>query len=255
MKHVALNRVGSIDLVDLQAISDSTGRDFLPFPFAQLRPTRFASFQEYASHAAAAPERLRHGDLRDFHLWFTTYLNADIRVESVVSIVGAPRGRILAHRCGQSGFIAAQRSEDHVIDIYAVPPFDLGPAITSALALTGPGRHPKIVIPEFVRTKSRGDDSREVSVRSTEASSDALSVPRSKVLRYTRIQSRWQPARDWGFDRSKDVLVYVAIGDDGDYIYSPKFVYLTPMTAGNLSERIDQLIADDIARLRAQRKP
>lgn len=252
MKRAALDYVGRLDLVDLQALSDSVGREFLPHPFVQQRPTRFANYEEYAAHRAAAPGRLRDGDLSDFNAWFTGCLNADIRVECVVSIVGAPRGRLLAHRRGESGFLAAQRSEDHAVDIYTVSPYDLGLAIVGALALTQPGKHPKIVIPEFVRqpTPSVGEEDSGFTIRQLDLQSDAKPVPRTDVKRYTRIQSRWQPARDWGFDRTKDLAVYVAIDDDGDYLYAPKFHYLTTMTARNLADRIDSLIADDVANVR-----
>lgn len=118
MKRTALSRVASLDLVDLQAVSDSLGRDFLPHPFVVTRPSRFGSFQEYQAYVAAIPERLAHGDLRDTSRWLTSYVQADIRVECVVSIVGSQRGRILAHRHGQLGFIAAQNSADHCVDIF-----------------------------------------------------------------------------------------------------------------------------------------
>lgn len=255
MKQVALNHVGRLDLVDLQALSDSIGRDFMPHPFVQFRPTRFADYDEYAAYTAAAPDRLSHGDLREFNQWFSSYLNADLRVECVVSIVDAPRGRILAHRRGELGFIAAQRTTDHVIDVYTVLPYDLGPAIAGSLALTRPGRQAKIVIPEFVRHPATGaDDDAELAIREQVVGSEAVSVPRSAVTRYTRVQSRWQQARDWGFDRDKDVVVCVAIDDDGDYIYAPGFHHLTPMTGQNLSDRIDALIAEDVARLRESRR-
>lgn len=253
MKQATLTRVGSISLVDLQAICHSVGRDFIPHPFVLTRPSGIEILDEYLAYTAAIPERLRDGDLHDIGQWFRSYVDADIRVECVVSIVGAPRGRILAHRQGQLGFIAAQRSEDHVVEIYAVAPYDLGPAIAGSLKLTQPGRHPKAQIPEFLRQPSAPDSDDGFAIRHRDHRSNTVSLPRAKVLRYTRIQSRWQIARDWGFDRDKDLVVYVAIEGDGDYIYEPGFEYLTPMNQRDLSRRIDVLIAADVARLRTLR--
>jgi hypothetical protein len=252
MKQAALRRVGRIDLIDLQAISDSLGRDFLPHPFVVLQPSRFSSQQEYSSYVAAIPERLAKGDLREVKQWVTSYVEADIRVECVVSIVGSPRGRLLAHRQGQLGFVAAQDSADHVVDVYAVAPFDLGPAIAGSLALSKPGMHAKIVIPGLVREASAasGKDGLDPRILQRDGGRRPLSAPRSSVARYTRIQSRCQPARDWGFDRNKSTVACVTIKDDGDYIYAPEFEYLTPMTRQSLAGRIDDLIAEDVARLR-----
>lgn len=252
MKRAALRRVGRIDLIDLQAITDSLGRDFLPHPFVVLKPSRFPSQQEYSSYVEAIPERLAQGDLRDLKQWITSYVEADIRVECVVSIVGSPRGRLLAHRQGQLGFVAAQDSADHVVDVYAVPPFDLGPAVAGSLALSQPGMHSKIVIPGLVRetATARVNDGLQPPVLQRDGWRGPLSVPRSQVARYTRVQSRYLPARDWGFDRTKNTVACVTIKDDGDYIYAPKFEYLTPMTRQSLADRIDDLIAEDVARLR-----
>lgn len=252
MKRAALRRVGRIDLIDLQAISDSLGRDFIPHPFVMTTPSRFDSYQEYQTYLAAIGHRLTDGDLRDAQQWVTSYVDADIRVECVVSIVGSSRGRLLAHRRGQLGFLAVQNDEHHCVDIYAVPPYELGPAIAGSLALTQPGRHSAIVIPGLTRTPPR-DTEADSAVLQRDSGPGPASVARSRVTRYTRVQSRWQPARDWGFDRGKDTVACVAISDDGDYIYAPGFERLTPMTAASLRDRIDALIADDVVSLRESR--
>ncbi|WP_065160401.1 ESX secretion-associated protein EspG [Mycobacterium asiaticum] len=254
MKRAALSRVGRIDLVDLQAISESLGRDFLPHPFVVPEPSRFDSYQEYEAYVAAVPERLAHGDLREFNQWLTSYVNSDIRVECVVSIVGAPRGRLLAHRHGQTGFLAAQNSAEQCIEVYRVSPYELGSAITGSLALTKPGTHSRIAIPDLVRVSPRDGGHDAVStVLQRDSGRRNISIPRSELSRYTRVQSRCQPARDWGFDRRKNTAACVTIKNDGDYIYAPNFEYLTPMTPQLLSERIDALIAEDVASLRSLR--
>lgn len=256
MKRTALSRVGSLDLVDLQAISDSLGRDFLPHPFVVTRPSRFGSFPEYRAYVAAVPDRLAHGDLVDMSRWLKSYVEADIRVECVVSIVGSQRGRLLAHRRGQLGFIAAQNPGDHCVDIFEVPPYELGSAVAGSLAHTQPGMHPRIVIPDLVRQPpQRGIPVEgQSTVRQRDSASGLPSISRTAVTRYTRIQSRWQPARNWGFDRRKTTVACLAVKNDGDYIYSPGFDYLTPMTVQNLRDRIDAMIAEDIANLRESRQ-
>lgn len=253
MKRVALNQVGRLDLIDLQAISDSYGREFMPHPFVHLRSSPFASYQEYEVHKIAVRDRLCRGDLSDFNRWFSTYLDADIRVECVVSSVVAPRGRLLAHRRGQHGFIAAQRPDDHVVEVYAVSPYEIGPAITEALTLTTPGRHAKIAIPDFVRRTvqpSSFDVNEIVPLVHRDRHTDTVSVPRSQVTRCVRVQSHWGPAREWGFSHSKKAVVCVAVEGDGDYLYTQSFEFLTPMTAHSLTSRINDLIAEDVAQVR-----
>ncbi|QPI36534.1 hypothetical protein I2456_18895 [Mycobacterium kubicae] len=248
-----MSRIGQIDLVDVQAISDSLGRDFLPHPFVVSQPSRFDSYQEYEDYLAAIHGRLAGGDLVNFDQWVTSYVHADIRVECVVSIVGAPRGRLLAHRRGPLGFLAVQNSEDHVVDVYAVSPYDLGLAIAGSLALTNAGTTPRIVIPGLVRRPHGASAEEDLAVLRRESNAGPVSIPRSHVARYARIQSRWQPARDWGFDRTKKTVAYVCIKDDGDYIYAPGFDYLTPMTLSSLHNRLDEMIAEDVTRLRDSR--
>lgn len=251
VKRAALTRVGRLDLIDLQALCDSYGREFLPHPFAHLRSSPFACYHEYAAHRTAVRDRLSEGDLSELNPWFSSYLDADIRVECVVSTVGAPRGRLLAHRRGQLGFIAAQRPDEHLIEVYTVLPYELGPAIAGALTLTQPGKHARIAIPHFLRraASSPGDDE-DVRVQYRDLDSEAVSVAPAQVTRCTRVQSHWKPARDWGFDHTKNAVVWVTTKDDGDYIYTPNFEFLTPMTARGLTVRIDELIAQDIDQAR-----
>ncbi|OBJ52924.1 hypothetical protein [Mycobacterium sp. 1423905.2] len=253
MKRAALSRVGRIDLVDVQAISDNLGRDFIPHPFVVSQPSPFDSYQEYENYLAAIPERLARGDLSAFDQWITSYLHAEIRVECVVSMVGAPRGRLLAHRRGPLGFLAVQDSKDHVVEVYTVSAYDLGLAIAGSIALTNPGTHSRIIIPDLVRPPHGASAADDFAVLRRERNAGSVSIPRSHVVRYTRIQSRWQPAREWGFDRSKKTVGYVCIKDDGDYIYAPGFDYLTPMTLSGLHNRVDELIAEDVTRLRHSR--
>ena len=46
-----LHQIGSIDLTDLDILSKSYGRDFLPYPFMLTRPSRFSTRNEYVNYA------------------------------------------------------------------------------------------------------------------------------------------------------------------------------------------------------------
>ncbi|WP_396912360.1 hypothetical protein [Mycolicibacterium sp.] len=50
-----------------------------------------------------------------------------------------------------------------------------------------------------------------------------------------------------------DVLVWVRIKDDGDYIYSSDYSVAVPVTAQALRDRIDHAIATDVSVLRRRR--
>lgn len=250
VKTVALSRVGTIDLLDLKVIGESQGRDGLPFPFAQDQPGRFTDYDAYLGYARTVPDRFNHGDLGVFRKWFSTYLAADIRVECRVQRFGATErvSRILAHRQDQAGFLAVQQADQDVIDVYGLAPYDLGAAIAGTVELTGPGRHPQIVIPEYTPQATRDDG--PVAARGASA---PVKVSSRQVSVYATVQSHWRPARNWGLDPDKDTAVWVRITDDGDYLYTPDYRRAVPVTRPALSERIDRLIAGDVARVREAR--
>ncbi|MBF9351500.1 MULTISPECIES: ESX secretion-associated protein EspG [Mycobacteroides] len=256
MASVALHRVGSIEVVGVDAISESYGRDFMPHPFAHTRASRFANYDEYAAFARDICGRTKDGDMTDLGRWFSTYVNADIRVECVVDIPDKPRVRVLGHRSNQMGYLAIQNPDEDVVDVYTVSPLELGAAITGSIPTSKPGKHSKVVIPEFAprpTVNTEPDDVDAVSVRHRIEDPEILTVPYEEVTAFARVQSRWQPARDWSFDRGKKAVVWVRFMGDGDYIYAPGFTHLTPMTASGLVRRVDELIAEDVAEIRAAR--
>ncbi|WP_213016705.1 ESX secretion-associated protein EspG [Mycobacterium vicinigordonae] len=247
--------MGTIKVVGVDALSESHGREFMPHPLAHNRSSPFANLDEYTAYATEVVDRVMHGDLGGFKQWFDTYVNADLRVECTVDTPDARRERIVAHRSDQFGFLAAQQIDDDVVDIYTLSPYELGAAITAFSPLTKPGEHSKVIIPELLGRPERDteDEDDAVSVRRRVDLPDGTLVPRTEVAMFGRVQSRWQPARDHGFDRTKNAVVWVRIRDDGDYIYAPGFAHLTPMSARGLTERIDELIAEDVAAIRQSR--
>jgi hypothetical protein len=247
-------QVGTLDVLDLRAISEFYGRDFLPYPFMITQLAGFASKDEADAYINSVPDRFNHGDLAVFMECVTAYNAADIRVECHVQYIpdDTPSVRLNAYRTGQLGFFAAQRPDADLIDIYTISPYDLGAAICDAIPLSQPGRHGGIVIPEYVR-KGQPDFDTGLVVRHHLDSSSHVTVAASEVTAYATVQSHWRPARNWGFDHGKSAVVWVRTNDDEEYIYVADHSFARPMTKRDLHERIDQLIADDIAILREYR--
>lgn len=250
-----MEEVGSLDLVDLDALNKLHGGGFLPFPLRFTRPGRFASANEAEAHAASVSDRFRHGDLRTFTQCVTAYSTADIRVECHVQHIPAdiPCGRVLAYRAEQLGFLVTQQPEQDVVDVYTVSPYDLGAAIAEAVPLAEPGGHHAIVVPEYAPRTEDVFDSDEFVIGDRRATSTEVLVPAAEVVVYSMIQSHWQPAKKWGRDPSKPALIWVGVDGDGDYVYADDQSHATPMTRRLLRERIDALIADDIEALREYR--
>jgi hypothetical protein len=264
MSTADLREVGSISLLDLDIISRFYGRDFLPFPFMFAQPPRFQWHDEYVEYATSVPDRFNHGDLRMFQECARVYANADIRVECHVQYIPAdtPNVRVVAARCDQAGFLARQRSDDDVIDVYELSPYLLGPAVADSAALKKPGRRSGIVIPEYCQlpglfpehawhTPSNAGASDDVSIHdATDGEPSGTNVPRAEVTAFGTVQSHWRPTRSWGIDRGKNFAIWLRIKDDGDYLYQPDFSQAKPMSRPMLAERIDRLISEDVKALR-----
>jgi hypothetical protein len=256
MSPVLMSQVGTMDLLDLGVISEFYGRNFLPYPFMFTRPSPFATQGEASVYTVTVPDRYLHGDLGTFAECAIAYLDSDVRVECHVQHIPAetPSVRAMAWRTGQLGFFGAQRSDEDAVDVHTVSPYDLGAAIAEAVSLEQPGRHSAIVVPEYA-PRPRGEFETEAfSVNDRLASPTEVTIGARDVTVYATVQSHWRPARKWGFDRGKSALVWIRVNEDGDYIYSPDGSHARPMTGLMLQDRIDRLIADDIAILREFRR-
>jgi hypothetical protein len=253
MSSADLRAVGSISLLDLDIISRFYGRDFLPFPFMFTQPSRFSRRDEYAEYARSVPDRFNNGDLAVFQQCAGAYAAGDIRVECHVQYIPAdtPSVRVVAVRFDQMGFLAKQRPDDDVIDIYELSPYLLGPAVAEAAGLDKPGRRSGIVIPEYVRASNNVGASEDLTIQHTiEGTPNSVNVPRAEMTAFGRVQTHWRPTRRWGIDPGKKFAVWVQIKDDGEYLYKPDFSEATPMTRPVLAERIDRLISEDVKALR-----
>jgi hypothetical protein len=249
------DELGAIDLLDLHLTGESRGRGYPPFPFRFTRPPRFAYLDEATAYAATMTERVECGDLEIFRHVFRALDSYDVQVACHIQYLGPENlcTRLLALRQGQRGFLIEQRSDDDVLDVRAVSPYDLGAAITSAATLTGPGRQRRIAAPEFVRGPA-GSDRRgaDVVVRHSAAPRTDIRIRAETVCAYATVQSRWQPPRRWGPDLDKAMLVWLSVTGDGDYLYVPDDrSHARPMTRDMLQDNIDRLIESDIAQLRA----
>ncbi|MEZ0366133.1 hypothetical protein ACAG26_20875 [Mycobacterium sp. pUA109] len=248
--------MGDISLADLAAICELHGLEYLPYPFFS-RTWLWAD-----AHDKTIPDRLTDGDLHIFHDWIKAYTHADIWVECQVqhSDPDARAVRIAACRRGdRSAFLASQRPDQDVVDVYSVPPFDMGSAVAASVELTAPGAHARIVAPPFFAGLNRDDTNGHASAAPGLLLPVAAPrpagkvVPRSDVTAMAVVQSRCEPAREWGLGQDRKAVGWVRVRDDGEYVYAPDFSHATPLTEQQLSKRIDRLIAADVAKLRQVR--
>ncbi len=253
MTTLDLRTVGSISLLDLDIISQFYGRDFLPFPFMFTQPSRFSRRDEYAAYAREVPERFNNGDLAIFQQCAGAYTGGDIRVECHVQHIPAdtPSIRVVAVRIDQTGFLAKQRPDEDVIDIYELSPYLLGQAVADSVVLEKPGRRPVIIVPEYAAAPKGAGTSEDLTIhRPIDGAPDVIEVPRADMTALGRIQTHWRPTRRWGIDPGKKFAVWIRVKNDGEYLYKPDLTEATPMTRPILADRIDRLISEDVKALR-----
>ena len=248
--------LGSLDLLDLDLIFEYLGRRILPYPFMFTRPSRFGSAGDASAYAETVPDRLRHGDLVALYEPVDAYEHADIRVECHVQHIppDVASTRLVAFRAGERGYVAIQRPDDDVIDVYVVSPYELGWSIAEFVELDTPGAYSSIVVPEYVPRGGIEFDEGDYRVRDIVESTSDVMVPQTAVSVYATIQSRFSPTLNWGPDASKERLLWIRVRDDGDYVYESGLARARPMTGTTLTRRIDELIAEDVAILREIRR-
>ncbi|MCV7284328.1 hypothetical protein H7J87_03205 [Mycolicibacterium wolinskyi] len=248
--------VGEIELSDLAALGRLAGHESLPYPFAHTRTPHRGS-----ERRDSVEDSLANGDLAQFREWTDAYVAADIWLTGRVHHRDASiaDGRILGFRGGDTGYLARQRSDD-VVEIFAVPAEDLGAEGAGLVGLPTPGAHPRIVVPGYVGyfdgpadAAVAGDDSEGVGSVLTAvkrpAAPDHHTIADDEVAAIAIIQSRCQPAREWGVDWTKPLVACLHIEGDGSYVYAPDFSHAVPVAESDLAGRVDRLISADIALL------
>src|SRR5262249_19661978 len=142
----------TIDLWDLKVLNEVHAYNFLPYPFAHTRPAEFGSVEEVAAHASGVRERYVGGDLKHLDKYMVTYAGADICVTLNVQYIpnDTPSVRIVAHRMDEQGFLAEQRPDVDLVDVYRLSPYELGAAISQKAPVGQPGQHSAIVVTEYL---------------------------------------------------------------------------------------------------------
>ncbi|WP_165618347.1 ESX secretion-associated protein EspG [Mycobacterium talmoniae] len=256
---MTLRSMGSIHLADLARTCDHHGYEHLPYPFMPETISRRDGHN--TDESPPFSDRFDRGDPRIVREWMEAYARADIWVECRVihSYADTLDTRILAFRAGTKGFFATQQPNTDTVEVFELSPYELGAAVASSVGLTKSGSHPRIVIPKYVNyfrepanDTEAGDGEFSVlrPVRSTRAGANVTVVSNAEVTALAIVQSHCEPARGWGIDWDKKFVPWVHVRDDGDYIYTADFSHAAPLTEKDLSDRIDRLIAHDVAVLR-----
>ena len=246
----------TIDLYDLKVLNEVHAYNFLPYPFMHTRPAEFGTVEDVAKHASTVRERYAGGDLKHLDKYMVSYAGADICVTLNIQYIpnDTPSVRIVAHRKDEQGFLAQQRPDVDLVDVYRLSPYELGAAISQRAAIDKPGQHAAIVVNEYLLPDQNVYDSGGFAVSETFVERAEVTVPRDDVTAYASVQSHWRRRAKWGPDWNKETLVWIQVRDDGDYIFASDMASAQPMTRSLLHERIDQLIAGDVAILREKRR-
>ncbi|WP_142392667.1 hypothetical protein [Mycobacterium sp. 3519A] len=218
-------------------------------------PSRFATVDEADSYARTIPDRFNYGDLSNLQRCLVAYRDADIRVVCHVQYIpnDTPSVRAIGFRAAEQGFFAEQRPDADVVDFYTVSPYDLGAAISDAVRLGEPGRHERVVGPEYLRPRSAQFDAGSVHVADQRRSTYDTIIGEDQVTAYGRVQSDWRTAWKWSYAYDKPIGQFIRVVDDGEYLYDLEGCGAKPLTKPLLSKRIDELIAEDVAVLREMR--
>lgn len=259
-----MDLVGTVAVVDLEAACELYGRDMLPYPLGRSRPV--GSLWLLTRDVEPIEDRLHRGDLEWVRAWVEALVRADVSVECRVRYRDAdiPDLRLHGKRSGEAGFLAVQRRDPDVVDavdVYAVSPGTLAAVITESVGLVGAGGQPRITVagdavglPTPSESFDEYDDFGFPIADDGPRGQDVLAVDEREVVATGTVQSHHEPARDWGVDPERQLLQWVQIRDDGDYLYAPgEAGYAEPLDAAALRDCIDRLIANDLAVLRERR--
>lgn len=254
--------VDTVAVIDLESACALFGWGTLPYPLGRSRPVGSVWLAARAGEPIA--DRLAAGDLLGVRSWVEALVRSDVCVECRVHPFDAhtPELRLHALRAGESGFVAVQtRDQDgvDVIDIYSVAPDALAAAVAESVGLVCAGAHPRIAVtggenllPKMPDTLEEYDDLGFPVRRAESDELPARVVDVSEVVATGTVQTRYEPARQWGTDPQRRLLQWVQVSGDGDYIYEFDG-HAEPLSEDMLRTFIEGFIADDMEAARARR--
>lgn len=230
---------GTVAVVDLEAACALYSFDSLPFPLGRSRPV--GSVWLATRNVRPIDERLKD-ELHGVRAWVETLVRSDFCVECRVrlSAEDTPDLRMHGLRSGESALVAVQGSDRgvDVVDLYAVSPEMMGPAIVESVGLVGAGAHPHI------KVATSGEPSPDAS---HESDLDFLASPPSDAT-VLRVGVRDVVATGMMQVRSGpelSILQWVQIRDDGDYVFdSGDAENAEPVDVETLTAYLNGMIAD-----------
>jgi hypothetical protein len=204
---------------------------------------------------APIEERLEDGDLCDVRSWVEALMRPDVCVECRVDFSDADTLDLRLHglQSGASGFVAAQRRDGDgvdVIDIHTVAPYALGAVIAKSVGLVGAGNRLRIAVtgrgsalPAAPESIDQYDDFGFL-IPSAEPRDAALRVVDGRDVAAIGTIRTWQnPDRPGGRDANRQMLQWVQVDGDGDYLYAAGGVgYAEPLNVELLRSCLDELI-------------
>ncbi len=254
--------VDTVAVVDLESACALFGWDMLPYPLGRSRPVGSVWLATRAGEPIA--DRLAGGDLPGVRSWVEALVRSDVCVECRVHSLDAhaPELRLHALRAGESGFVAVQtRDRDgiDVVNIHSVAPDALAAAIAESVGLVGAGAHPRIAVagggnhlPKMPDTLDEYDDLGFPVWRAEPDELPARVFDVSEIVATGTVQTRYEPARQWGPDPQSRILQWARVSGDGDYIYESDG-HAEPLSEDMLRSFIEGFIADDMESARARR--
>lgn len=251
----------SVAVVDLEAACELFGWQTLPYPLGRSRPV--GSVWLATRVGQPIEDRLARGDLPGVRDWVEALVRADVCVECRVHHLDGRTLDVRVHglRSGGSGFVAVQgRDRDGVdiVDIHPVAPQALAGAIVESAKLVGAGVHPRIAVagggsplPQMPDAVEEYDDLGFPLPRADPDELPARVLDSSEVVLTGTLQTRNQPAPQWGTDPQRRMLQWVQVAGDGDYIYGFDG-QAEPLSPEMLRGFLEGFIADDMEAARAR---
>jgi hypothetical protein len=247
-------QLGTLTVLDLHIFCQEYGRGSLPYPFRFTKPTPYEYDHELNGYRAGLLQRFAAGEFDHLRRWLDVQLRqAEIRVEAMFMTASEVTAAVSATRWQEVGFIANQDAED-VISVYQLSAYDIGPEIGKLAQLSGkPGSNPRVAVPSLrIHSRAQPRASASIIVDEVKATDPVTVLAFDDLVAGGEIHTDYRPPTRWGPDRTKEFVGWLTAAD-GDYVVQAPYEYATPVTRAQLIDKIDRLIAADVAELRELR--